>query len=78
MWHVTHAAAGDPGRWLYVSYRPRPAGVTRRFAREVLPLFAAGRLRPVIDSRFPLDEVAAAHERMEANANVGKILLDVG
>ena len=51
--------------------------VTRRFASEVLPLFDAGRLHPVIDSRFPLEEAAAAHARMEANANVGKILLDV-
>jgi putative PIG3 family NAD(P)H quinone oxidoreductase len=52
--------------------------VTRRFAAEVLPLFDSGALRPVIDSRFPLDEVAAAHERMESNANVGKIVVDVG
>lgn len=51
--------------------------VTVRFAAEVLPLFDRAGLRPVIDSRFPLHEVAAAHERMEANANVGKILLDV-
>lgn len=52
--------------------------VTRRFAAEVLPLFAAGALRPVIDSRFPLERIAEAHERMEANANAGKILIDVG
>jgi putative PIG3 family NAD(P)H quinone oxidoreductase len=50
---------------------------TRRFAHEVLPLFDAGLVRPVIDSRFPLEAVAEAHERMEANANVGKILLEV-
>jgi len=52
--------------------------VTQRFAREVLPLYAVGTLRPVIDSRFPLDEIADAHRHMEANANVGKIVIDVG
>jgi NADPH2:quinone reductase len=51
--------------------------VTRRFAAEVVPLFEAGFLRPVVDSRFALADVAEAHRRMEANANVGKILLDV-
>jgi putative PIG3 family NAD(P)H quinone oxidoreductase len=51
--------------------------ITQRFAREMLPLFEDGRLRPVIDSRFPLERVAEAHEHMEANANVGKIVLDV-
>jgi NADPH:quinone reductase-like Zn-dependent oxidoreductase len=43
----------------------------------MLPLFDTGALRPVIDSRFPLDAVADAHIRMESNANAGKILLDV-
>lgn len=61
--------------------RPRPieekVAVTRRFGREVLPWFERGQARPVIDTRFPLDEIAAAHERMAANANVGKILVDV-
>lgn len=51
--------------------------VSRRFGREVLPLFADGRLAPVIDSRFELARVAEAHQRMADNANVGKILLDV-
>lgn len=49
--------------------------VTRRFAREMLPLFDTGALRPVIDSRVPIDDIAAAHERMEGNANVGKIVV---
>lgn len=49
--------------------------VSRRFADEVLPLFDSGAVRPVIDSRYPLDDIAAAHERMEANANIGKILV---
>ncbi len=52
--------------------------ITRRFAAEMLPLFDRGVFEPVIDRRFPLDEIAAAHEHMAANANVGKILVDVG
>lgn len=51
--------------------------VTRRFAAEVLPLFERGVLRPVVDTRFPVDAIADAHRHMEANANVGKILIDV-
>jgi putative PIG3 family NAD(P)H quinone oxidoreductase len=51
--------------------------VTRRFAKEVLPWFADGTLVPVIDRRFPLAEIAAAQAVIEANANVGKVLIDV-
>lgn len=51
--------------------------LTQRIEREVAPGFTSGRYRPVIDRRFPLDEVAAAHRTMESNANVGKIVLDV-
>jgi putative PIG3 family NAD(P)H quinone oxidoreductase len=50
---------------------------TQRFTAEVLPRFTDGSLKPVIDSRYPLDDVAKAHERMEQNANTGKLLLDV-
>ena len=50
--------------------------ITRRFAAEMLPRFADA-LVPVIDSRYPLDAIADAHRHMEANANVGKIVIDV-
>lgn len=35
----------------------------------------AGTIRPVIDRTFPLEEVAAAHERLESSAHIGKIVL---
>ena len=40
-------------------------------------MIESGKLRPVIDRRFPLSEIAAAHEYMASNANTGKILLDM-
>ncbi|WP_419552526.1 NAD(P)H-quinone oxidoreductase [Candidatus Poriferisodalis sp.] len=49
----------------------------QRFCAELLPRFDDGSLRPVIDSRFALDDIAEAHNYMATNANVGKILLDV-
>lgn len=61
--------------------RPRPLeekiAISRRFADEVVPHFASGRLKPVVDMVFPLSRIAEAHERMASNANVGKIVLDV-
>jgi putative PIG3 family NAD(P)H quinone oxidoreductase len=51
--------------------------VTREFAAQMLPHAATGVLAPVIDSRFALADAPAAHERMEANLNAGKIVLDV-
>jgi len=51
--------------------------ICQRFIAEIVPLFDAGVLRPVIDSRFALADIADAHRHMESNANVGKILLDV-
>ncbi len=51
--------------------------LAQRFMREMLPRFESGDLHAVVDSRYRLDDVAKAHERMAANANVGKILLDV-
>jgi NADPH2:quinone reductase len=49
--------------------------IARAVEQNVLPLIAAGRVKPVIDSTFALAEAAQAHARMEASAHVGKIVL---
>ena len=51
--------------------------LTRQFADFALPRLADGRLVPVVDSIFDWREAAKAHERMESNINVGKIVLRV-
>lgn len=45
--------------------------------REVWPHLEAGRLKPIIDSVFPLEQAAEAHRRMESGDHVGKIILEV-
>jgi NADPH2:quinone reductase len=49
--------------------------IARAVEQHVLPLIAAGRVKPVIDSSFALDEAALAHARMESSAHIGKIVL---
>jgi putative PIG3 family NAD(P)H quinone oxidoreductase len=49
--------------------------LARDFSERIVPLFAAGRLKPVIDRVFPFNEVRAAHELMESNKTFGKIVL---
>jgi putative PIG3 family NAD(P)H quinone oxidoreductase len=51
--------------------------LARAFVRTTLPLFEDGRLRPLVDRVFELSHVTEAHARMEANLNLGKIVLKV-
>ena len=67
--------------WIGTTLRARPLerklALSQRFIDEVLPLFDTGQLRPVIDSRYPFEQIADAHRHIEANANVGKVLVDL-
>lgn len=51
--------------------------IAAAIAQKVMPLIAAGKVKPVMDSTFPLAEAAAAHARMESSAHIGKIVLTV-
>jgi NADPH:quinone reductase len=59
--------------------RPRSvaekAPIARALEDKVSPLWTAGRCRPVIDSTFPLAEVAKAHAHMDGGEHIGKIVL---
>jgi NADPH2:quinone reductase len=56
---------------------PDKGAIARGVEQHVLPLIAAGKVRPVIDSTFPLAQASAAHARMETSAHIGKIVLVV-
>ncbi len=50
---------------------------TQAFAAEVVPLLAKGVLRPNIDSRFKMAEIAKAHQRLESNETFGKVVVEI-
>jgi NADPH2:quinone reductase len=56
---------------------PDKGAIARAVEQHVLPLIAAGKVKPLIDSTFPLAQAAAAHARMETSAHIGKIVLVV-
>jgi NADPH2:quinone reductase len=62
--------------------RPRPleekAAAVRAFEREVVPALADGRVRPLVDSVYPADDVAAAFDRLAGHGKVGKVLIQFG
>jgi NADPH:quinone reductase len=51
--------------------------IARAVEDNVLPLLAAGKVKPVIYKTFPLNEASAAHALMESSAHIGKIVLTV-
>jgi NADPH2:quinone reductase len=53
------------------------ARIAEELATHVWPLLDAGRIGPVMDSEFALEDAAQAHARMEAGAHIGKIVLRV-
>ena len=60
--------------------RPQSDAAKARIARElkvhVWPLLSEGRIAPVMDRSFPLEDAAAAHRALEAD-HIGKIVLNV-
>jgi NADPH2:quinone reductase len=64
-----------------VTFRTRTlderVAIVQSFVRDLLPALADGRLRPVIDRTFPLDQALEAQEYMRANRQLGKIVLTV-
>ena len=53
------------------------ARIAEELRRHVWPLIEGGRLKPVMDSEFPLDQAAEAHRRIESSGHIGKIVLKV-
>ena len=61
--------------------RPRgieeKAALARALREKVWPLLEAGRIRPRVDTTFPLAEASRAHALMEKSSHVGKIILTI-
>ncbi len=61
--------------------RPRSntdkAAMVAAIEAKVMPLLREGRIKPLIDSTFPLEKAADAHRRMETSEHIGKIVLVV-
>lgn len=61
--------------------RPRTnadkAAMVAAIEAKVMPLMREGRVKPLMDSTFPLEKAADAHRRMETSAHIGKIVLVV-
>ncbi|MGL3211424.1 NAD(P)H-quinone oxidoreductase [Bradyrhizobium sp. BR 1433] len=61
--------------------RPRSnadkAAMVAAIEAKVLPLLREGRVKPLMDSTFPLEKAADAHRRMETSEHIGKIVLAV-
>jgi NADPH2:quinone reductase len=59
--------------------RPRSnadkAAMVAAIEAKVMPLFREGRVKPLMDSSFPLEKAADAHRRMETSEHIGKIVL---
>ncbi len=52
------------------------AKIARELEKNVWPLLNAGKIKPIIDSVYPFEQIVEAHRRMESGQHIGKIMLD--
>ena len=61
--------------------RPRSnadkAAMVAAIEQRVMPLLREGRIKPLMDSSFPLEKASEAHARMETSQHIGKIVLEI-
>ncbi|SFD39659.1 putative NAD(P)H quinone oxidoreductase, PIG3 family [Lentibacillus persicus] len=53
------------------------AELSNEFTQAVMPYMEEGKIRPIVDTVFPIEKANEAHEHMENNRNIGKILLNM-
>ncbi len=63
------------GSTLRARPREEKTRLTRAVEAGLWPWVVEGRIRPVIDAVYPLDQAAAAHARLESGGHVGKVVL---
>ncbi len=51
--------------------------LTKELIEKTFELFESGKIKPVVDRTFKLEEVGRAHDYMQANKNIGKIVLEI-
>jgi NADPH:quinone reductase-like Zn-dependent oxidoreductase len=56
---------------------PQRALSMQRFVADLMPALGDGRIRPIIDRSFPLDDIAAAQAHVEADRHVGKVVIRI-
>jgi len=75
------AILGKSLRIMGTRLRARPLAekilITRDFKERFWPILEQGRLQPVIDRVFPIEEAQAAHEHVRQNINTGKVILEI-
>lgn len=87
---IQHGAKAEVDLWQIMLKRLTLTGSTLRarddlfkqqiawnLREKVWPLLSSGKIKPVIDSVFDLDEASKAHERLESSQHIGKIILKV-
>ncbi|MYE37869.1 MAG: NAD(P)H-quinone oxidoreductase [Rhodobacteraceae bacterium] len=53
------------------------ARIAEDLMEKVFPYLETGRIKPIMDSTFKLDEVVEAHKKMESSKHIGKIVLEI-
>ncbi|HZP26545.1 MAG TPA: NAD(P)H-quinone oxidoreductase [Dehalococcoidia bacterium] len=77
----TSALMGKRLRIFGTVLRPRPLEekilLTKQFKAQILPRLADGRLKPIVDKVYPLNQASEAHAYLNTHANFGKVILTV-